>query len=116
MKVLIIRTDGSEETRQIAHDALFEQIERLIGAALTDSVNLRDGRIMIVDDSGYETEIHEVRPGIFEIRCTKALKPVNDKATALYWSVCKPGTTHKIVGDVAIINTDEWEQGEVTDV
>jgi hypothetical protein len=48
-------------------------------------VNLRDGRIMIVDDLGHPKEL-----------------PVNVEATVLYHSVCRPGTTHEIRGDVAV--------------
>ena len=84
MDVLIVRADGSEETRNLA----FEQIAPAIGCDVTDIVNLRDGRIMIVDDNGH---VKSETP------------PINRKATALYHSVCRPGTTHQIVGDVAIV-------------
>jgi hypothetical protein len=66
-----------------------KQIERLIGANCLDSVDLRDGRMMFVDDLGY----------------SKGL-PDNTQATALYHKVCKPGTTHRIKGD-AVIGKDE---------
>ncbi|HEY1283020.1 MAG TPA: hypothetical protein VGE96_00945 [Steroidobacteraceae bacterium] len=84
MNVHIIRTDGREERVQ----ARFDEIENLIGARGMDSVNLRDGRVMLVDDMG-----HVIEP----------TPRINAKATKLYWSVCRPGTTHQIVGDVAII-------------
>lgn len=46
--------------------------------------------------------------GSFELKCIRARKPVNAKATELYHAVCKPGTTHQIVGDVAIVNDEDF--------
>lgn len=104
MQIQVIRTDGTEEI----HEAKFEDIEKLINASFLDTVNLRDGRMMLVDDNGYETTTEE-KPAfgnyafIVELKPKKAKKPVNEKATKLYHSVCVPGTTHQIVGDVAIV-------------
>lgn len=84
MNVHVIRADGREERINVR----FGEIETLIGARGVDSVNLRDGRVMLVDDLG-----HVIEPR----------RPVNHKATALYHGVCRPGTTHQIVGDVAIV-------------
>ena len=107
MNIHIIRTDG----REVDVEGKYSAIGKLIGAVVLDSVNLRDGRVMLVDDLGYEVE--QVEAGqqqtpygmatVFERRPVRARKPVNPKATALYHAVCKPGTTHQIVGDVAII-------------
>lgn len=85
MTALVIRHDGREET--------FEQgpygSERAwIGADCLDSVNLRDGRTMLVDDAGHARGL-----------------PINEKATRLYRAVCRPGTTHVIRGDVVIVPT-----------
>ncbi|MCC6193676.1 MAG: hypothetical protein IT518_04335 [Burkholderiales bacterium] len=88
MNVHIIRADGREERVNIHFDA----IGKAIGARGMDSVNLRDGRVMLVDDMG-----HIAAP----------YPPVNPKATEIYWSVCRPGTTHTIVGDVAIVVDEE---------
>lgn len=99
MQVHIIRSDGSEQHVQ----ASFREISALIGADLFDTVNLRDGRVMVVDDNGYETQTIEHSPGHFELRPIKARKPVNAKATAIYHGLCRAGTTHQIVGDVAIV-------------
>ena len=110
MNIHIIRTDGTEEHVQAPWAAIY----KLIGAATCDTVNLRDGRVMLVDDAGYETETVEHGPGPdpvhglpmafrTELKPVRARKPVNAKATALYHSVCRPGTTHQIVGDVAIV-------------
>lgn len=90
MNVHIIRTDGTEERLRMP----FEKIETAINARGMDTVNLRDGRIMLVDDMGH---VLEPRP------------PVNLKATKLYHGVCRPGTTHQIVGDVAIVVDAEVE-------
>ena len=86
MKAIIIRVDGNEECM----DLRFREIAPAIGADAMDHVSLRDGRIMLVDDLGH----------------SKGLA-VNRKATLLYHSVCKPGTVHAIVGDVAIIRDTE---------
>jgi hypothetical protein len=74
--VEIIRVDGTHETAAVDPDDWLKQIEQLISASCLDSVDLRDGRTMLVDDLGY----------------SKGL-PDNTEATALYHKVCKPGTT-----------------------
>jgi len=121
MQVQIIRTDGTEETLDLPLDKVFAEIERLIHATALDTVNLHDGRVMLVDDNGYEITLIEHGPGVASIngieqlfdfrterRPTKPRKPVNSKATALYHSICLPGTTHEIVGDVAIVRDDDF--------
>ena len=87
--VEIIRVDGTHETACVDRGNWLKQIERLIGANCLDTVDLRDGRVMFVDDVG----------------CSKGLLD-NVEATALYHKVCKPGTTHQIKGDV-VIGRDE---------
>lgn len=127
MKVIVIRTDGTEET----HNVRFDQVAALIGARDLDTVNLfRNPEnvksfgmrrpIMAVDDGGYEIEEVNHGPGPafvagrmveagfrLERKPVRALKPVNERATFLYHSVCIPGTTHKIVGDVAILDDED---------
>ncbi len=102
--VKILRTDGSRAEHRIdtSEIDLSGWIRRMIGADLTDTVNLRDGRVMIVDDAGWETETIEKETGVVELRPVKPLKPINKAATAIYHGVCRPGTIHQIVGDVAI--------------
>lgn len=85
----IIRTNGTEET--IEAKATIAGIEKAIGASILDTVKLRDGRVMLVDDNGI----------------SKGL-PVNPIATGLYHSVCRPGTTHQIRGDVAVVYGNEF--------
>lgn len=98
MRVEIIRANG---TRQTYH-APFSRIGELIKAETLDTINLRDGRVMLVNDRGYEikTVQHENK---IELRPVRALLPVNAEATRMYHAVCVPGTTHEIVGDVAIV-------------
>jgi hypothetical protein len=111
MNVTIIRTSGAQEQQTIRADtdqAAFAGIAHLIGAKTLDTVNLRDGRVMIVDDNGYETETITHGPGQVELRPTKARKPVNAEATKLYHDICRPGTTHQIVGDVAIVRDEDF--------
>lgn len=108
MKVTIIRTSGANEEHDVARRETIDAIQKLIGAGMTDTVNLRDGRVMFVDDNGYETETVDHGGGRIELRCTKARKPVNQEATKLYHGICKPGTTHQIVGDVAIVRDGDF--------
>ena len=63
---------------------------------------------MLVDDEGYESRMVQVEPGLFVMQPVRALKPVNAIATELYLSVCAPGTTHQIVGDVAVVPDEDF--------
>jgi len=108
MHIEVIRIDGTREV----HNGDFAEAKKLIGADYIDTVNLRDGRVMLVDDLGYDTKTVERLPGphgefIMELVPTTARKPVNAEATKLYHGVCIPGTTHQIVGDVAIVIDSE---------
>lgn len=82
MRIELIRTDGTHEVV----DRPYSEIRELIGADTLDSVRLPNGRTMLVDDTGHP----------------KAL-PYNAEATSLYHSICRPGTTHRILGDVAVV-------------
>jgi len=104
--VLILRTDGRRESYDMPQAEVFDRLRGLLNAEGFDTVNLRDGRVMIVDDDGYDVEVVVgIQDGfhVEERRPMRAKKPVNVEATALYHGVCKPGTTHQIVGDVAIV-------------
>lgn len=85
----VIRVSGVEEAIEGA--PRIATIETLIGADCLDTVNLRDGRVMLVDDNGI----------------SKGL-PVNPVATGLYHAVCRPGTTHQIRGDVAVVYDNDF--------
>lgn len=118
MTVTILRVNGTVETHDIPQAEVFNRLRDLIQASGFDTVNLRDGRVMIVDDNGYETELvdHGLQPGppdgkmmqTWERRCISANKPVNPEATKLYHGICKPGVTHEIVGDVAIVRDADF--------
>lgn len=88
----IIYADGRVIVRQ--SKIPMDDIAGIIGAGLEDrapldSVNLRDGHVMLVHDLGHTLQL-----------------PVNPGATAAYHAVCLPGTTHEIRG-VAVIVPDE---------
>ena len=89
VSVEIIRADGTHEAAAVDRANWVKQIEQLINASCLDTVDLRDGRLMFVDDLGYSRGL-----------------PDNVEATGLYHRVCKPGTTHRIKGDV-VIGRDE---------
>lgn len=91
MAIEVLRANGELEKRRIGTRNPFKEINALIGCDVTDTVNLRDGRIMLVDDLGHQKEL-----------------PVNPKATAMYHAVCRPGTTHEIVGDVVIAVDEDF--------
>lgn len=78
----VIRTDGTVEPFE--HRTRLEDITRAVHG-FTHTVNLRDGRVMMCDDMG-------VAKGL----------PRNVLATQLYWSICRPGTSHPILGDVIV--------------
>lgn len=107
--VEVIRTDGTVERHELGRGrGLLQSIYALIGCDCIDTVNLRDGRVMLVDDNGYDTKFVDHGGGRFEVVATRARKPVNPAATRLYRAICRPGTTHQIVGDVAIVLDEEF--------
>lgn len=85
MAIEVIRVNGTRENRRIGTRDPFAEINKLIGCDVTDTINLRDGRIMLVDDLGHQKNLS-----------------VNPIATDMYWAVCRPGTRHQIVGDVIV--------------
>jgi hypothetical protein len=107
---LVIRTDGTEEVRRIHPSA--SAICTAIGCTTLDVVHI--GRaagsdlMMSVDDNGWETKMVDHGWGRVEIKATTPRKPVNAKATALYHAICRPGTTHQIVGDVALAHDEDF--------
>ena len=74
------------EAYELPFESLFEWCRRTIGADTLDTVTLHDGRLMLIDDDGF----------------AKGL-PVNEAATALYASRCRPDSAPVIVGDVVIV-------------
>jgi hypothetical protein len=94
MTVTVIRTSGARETHEldVPVGERFPAIRALIGATYAEIVNLRDGWLMILDEDGYARR-----------------RADNPTATALYHGICRPGTTHRIVGDVAICRDTDIE-------
>jgi hypothetical protein len=106
--VLVIRTDGSREVLKITKGTLLKTVHSAIGAETLDMARIGKADdtdlVMAVDDAGYETEEINHGGGRFELRPIRARKPYNQTATWLYHAICRPGTTHQIVGDVAIFH------------
>ena len=89
----IIYPDGQVIHRQarIPMEDITDIICGGTSARSLSTVNLRDGHVMLVYDLG-----HILDP----------MLPVNPGATAAYWGICVPGTTHEIRG-IAVIVPDE---------
>lgn len=87
----VIRTNG-KETMYFAKPTI-RDIEEAIHAECLDTVILdrENQQILMVDDTGM---------------CDG--KEPNPAATKLYHAICKPGTTHQIHGDVAIVNDADF--------
>ena len=91
--VEIIHANGAREHREYAHGpGLIDWVAGLIEAEVLDTVNLRDGRVMLVDDLGHSKGA-----------------ALNPEATKLYHSVCRPGTTHQIRGAVVVALDRDFE-------
>ena len=92
--VKIIRVNGGREEHEVGRHIVMDWIRRMIGAPQAlDTVNLRDGRVLIVDDTGLIDG-----------------RPVNPIATGLYRSVCRPGSDGTIHGDVAVLIDADLEE------
>lgn len=88
----IIRVDGTEE--DLVAPITLAEARRHINAQGLDTVQLRHSRpvhVMLVDDTGAIDG-----------------KPPNLKATELYWLNCRPGTTHRICGDVVVVPDEDF--------
>jgi hypothetical protein len=105
MKVTIIRATGAEETHEVPRGSI-GAVRALLGCEFLDTVNLGDGRVMLVDDEGWNTEVIQTAERI-EVRPTTPRKPINDRATAIYRSVTLPNH-HRIAGDVAIVRDEDF--------
>lgn len=90
----LIRVDGTEYP--LEEKLSFTKIEEMIGATCLDMVTLApefaDGvHVMVVDDTG----------------CVDG-KPINWKATELYWQKCGRRVDHEIHGDVVIVPDSDY--------
>lgn len=92
-KVTVLKTDGTSQEYELPKPIRIERLQRLIGCDLFDSVNLRDGRVMLVDDTGLIDG-----------------KPLNKEATKLYASVWRPELRDQlaIAGDVVIVVDEDF--------
>lgn len=89
---VVVRTDGTVE--QLDGKQTLPQVYKHIGGGCDciDVVNLRKhGLVMIVDDEGMYAQ-----------------PEINETATALYHSVCVPGTTWPIRGNVVIVPDNDF--------
>lgn len=91
----IIRTSGAVEEIAGADPLTYAEVADLIGATMLDVVNLRDGRMLFIDESGHPKGL-----------------PDNPHGTGLYWSVCRPGTTHRVAGDVVVLSVDQFADAD----
>lgn len=87
----VIRVDGTETMHE--EKVTLGKIYNAIGSESIDTVILdpTNEQIMCVDDTGM-------------LDC----RPINEKATALYRAVCRPGTLGNIHGDVVIVNDADF--------
>lgn len=92
LDVTILRCNGTEEQHTVPRADLRNRLRVLLQCAGFAFVKLRDGNTMWVDDTGLIAGL-----------------PANPQATALYHSVCVPGTTQPIAGDVALVPTEPWK-------
>lgn len=110
---LVVRADGSEAV--VRTKPTLPALREAIGAETLEFVRIGklDGTdlVMAIDDRGYDSEMVEVAPGHFKLNPVKANKPPNAKASNFYWWICRPGTTHQIVGDVALFHDDDFGGG-----
>lgn len=117
MQRYLLRIDGTRmpiDGRCRMHD-----ICEMIGATTLDTVWLRHlgepRMMMVVDDRAYEYVVINHGRGHYENKPVRALKPVNEAATALYHANCKPGTKHSILGDVVIVPDSDFASDEDPD-
>jgi len=115
--VYIIRADGTEEKREIPYGRSSLEILRDVLPYKDFDISVHFSReheepgaliSMVLDDHGWDYKEVWHSPNHVEHVPTKAKHPVNEKATELYWSVCQPGATHMIVGDVALIHDSRY--------
>jgi hypothetical protein len=80
----IVRASGKVEVFNVPLS--MRRIRKMLGATGIDTVSLPDGMVMLVDDEGHKKQLE-----------------INTVGTALYLKRCKDGTTHFILGDIAIV-------------
>lgn len=109
MQIRLLSTDGSEQAAIVNKDLIWAWLRDRLAAANLEFVNLRDGRILIVDQDGWASQLVERDPlpgydTTHELVPTIARKPVNPAATALYRTIAPDRyREHSIVGDAAVV-------------
>ena len=83
----LIRTSG--ERAEFTRTLTMAEIRQLIGAVVLDTVNLKDGHVLMIDDNGIA-----------------AKKPTNPGATFIYQNIRK--STNKIYGDAVIVWDNDY--------
>lgn len=91
---MIIRANGTVEP--LEGPVTIDQLNEALDDAIPFTVDLRDGRVMLGDDNSHPKGL-----------------PINEQATRLYHSVCKPGTTFVIRGDVVVTLESDFDDGEL---
>jgi hypothetical protein len=93
--MFILKADGSTEHHVIPNGStiaeVLEAVRSMIGAEVLDSFTMVNGNVVWVDGLGHQKGL-----------------PENARATRYYRSICKPGTKHVIVGDVALVWSHEY--------
>jgi hypothetical protein len=84
--IRIIYTRGRTEELPFPPHQPLRTIKTILACTSLDTVNLRNGCVMLVDDQGHQHSRED-----------------NPDATEIYHSICRPGTTHRILGPVAIV-------------
>ena len=80
----ILKADGT--TAPLPTPTTIADINKALEEAIPFTLCLPDGLVMMGDDNG-------IAKGL----------PVNEAATKLYHSVCRPGTTNKVYSDVVVV-------------
>jgi hypothetical protein len=107
----VIRADGTVEL--LDAPVSFQQIGKLLATDTLDTVTLKHLgaplMVMAVIDRGWHTvevteevELNGQKLEQTTLRPIAPKFPINDLATDLYLANCRPGTTHRIAGDVVV--------------
>lgn len=106
----LIKADGT--TIDMPSPMPLHAVRKLLGADAVDTVPLRHMgsplHVLLVDDHGWEVDVIE-HDGLTQLKPTRALKPINPRATDLYRANCYPGTQHQIAGDAYMCPDDDYE-------
>ncbi len=102
----IIRTDGRIEALPPMPEGPALRLAAIYAAIGCDTID----QVVLRAQFGPDTTITMVVDDIGLIRADRP--PVNTIATELYRANCHPGTQHVIVGDVAIVDDNDFGGGE----